>query len=71
MPRGLSCVKACLLIHPAPPILVSGPAGQGLRIPMTIPMDASLVGQSVHAQGGCVSTVPCIFIGVGLATRIQ
>jgi hypothetical protein len=71
LPQPIACTANCLLIHPAPPLFVAGPAGQGLNVSVTIPMDPSLVGQSIHTQGACLATTACVYLGVATATRIQ
>ena len=71
LPQPPGCSLGCFLIHPAPPFFVSGPAGQGLNVSLTIPMDPSLVGQSLHTQGGCVTTTVCIYLGVATATQVM
>ena len=71
LPLPPACSTGCFLIHPAPPIFLPGQAGQGLNVSVPIPMDPSLVGQTLHTQGGCVTTTACIYLGAAVATRIQ
>ena len=71
LPLTLACVKNCIMIHPAPPVFLSGPSGQALRVPVQIPQDPALLGRTVHAQGGCVTATACIHLGRGLAPTIQ
>ena len=71
LPMPIACSANCILIHPAPPVFLSGPSGRGLILPLTIPQDPSLLGQTLHNQGGCVTLTACIYLGQGLATTIQ
>jgi hypothetical protein len=71
LPQPPACGGNCFLIFPVPPIVLSGPAGRGLTVPVNIPQDPTLIGQILHTQGGCVTTAACIYLGIGTATKIQ
>lgn len=71
LPVPPACTAGCFLIHPNPPIFLVGTAGTGLVVPITIPMDPALIGQTVHTQGACLTTTACAYLGLGTATQIQ
>lgn len=73
LPAVVACSAGCTVIHPAPPLLLPGPAGRGLMVPLTIPQDVSLIGQTIHTQGGCLGGAMnnCIYLGAAVATQIM
>jgi hypothetical protein len=71
LPVPPACVASCFLIHPSPPVFLAGPSGAGLIVTIAIPQDASLIGQSIHTQGACMTTAACIYLGLATATQIS
>jgi hypothetical protein len=71
-PSPPGCASGCMLLHPSPPIFLVGTAGRGLVVPIQIPPNPSLIGQTIHNQGMCLTpSQNCIYLGGVLATTIQ